>query len=355
MAKNNSNENVKEQGKKILLITYPRTASNLLVKMLSLDDQATIVSNEKGGYFFWDAFMTGRSTGSIYKSIEHWGAEETNQIRRAFQQSLDDLEDKSKTAKSESKIVFAKEHAQWFANPAEVDNHLSGNNGPATLPFSMDIPDLSDSMRTFSSNNLTVLPDEYLQTWTLTFLIRHPALAFPSFYRSMIDLEKAGLANPHELQPMLKLHTTLKWTRMLYDWCCQHTTELYTNQNDDAQYPLVLDAHDVINHPEVVIRYCDLIGMDRTKLKFEWSSEAPKTTSDLSNKTTQKSPEEVMKATLRQSSSLLKEKAPMVIDIVSEAKKWKEEFGNDLGEQMEDWVQNAMVDYEYLRARRLHL
>jgi hypothetical protein len=355
MAEISCDESIEEQGKKILLITYPRTASNLLVKILSLDDQTAVISNEKGGYFFWEAFMTGRTTGATYKPIEHWNEEETERIRRAFQQSLNELEEKSILAKSEGKIMFAKEHAQWLANPAEVDNYLSSQDGQAILPFSIDIPSLSGDMRTFSSNNSTVLPDQYLQTWTPTFLIRHPALAFPSFYRSMIDLEKEGHASHHELQPMLKLNSTLKWTRLLYDWYCQRRAKPCSNHNDGVCFPLLLDAEDVINHPEVVVRYCELIGMDRTKLKFEWSSEVPEGTSNLPNGATQKTPEAVMKATLKQSSTLLKEKAPVGLDMALEAERWKKEFGNDLAKQMEDWVQNAMPDYEYLRARRLHV
>lgn len=350
-----SNEAIEEQRKKILLITYPRTASNLLVKILSLESQTAVVSNEKGGYFFWDAFMTGRATGSTYKPIEHWNVEETDRIRRAFQQSLNDLEGKSEVAKSEGKIMFAKEHAQWFANPAEVNKYLSGHNGQANLPFSIKIPDLSISTGTFSSNNLTVLPDEYLETWTPTFLIRHPALAFPSFYRSMLDLEKEGLASPHELQPLLKLNSTLKWTRLLYDWYCQHGSNSSTNHSDNIHFPLLLDAQDVVNQPEVVVRYCELIGMDRTKLKFEWSREAPERNSHLPDGAAQRTPEEVMMATLNHSSTLLRGKAPVVLNMASEAEKWREEFGKNIGKQMEDWVLNAMPDYHYLRARRLHL
>ncbi|KAJ6006973.1 hypothetical protein N7522_005324 [Penicillium canescens] len=355
MAGISSNDTIEEQGKRVLLITYPRTASNLLVKMLSLESQTAVVSNEKGGYFFWDAFMTGRATGSTYKPIEHWNVEETAHIRRAFQQSLNDLEGKSEIAKSEGKIMFAKEHAQWFANPAEVNKYLSGHDGQAKLPFGIEIPDRFGPMGEFSSNNLTVLPDEYLQTWTPTFLIRHPALAFPSFYRSMLDLEKEGFASPHEIQPMLKLNSTMKWTRLLYDWYCQHSSSSSTNHSDNIQGPLLLDAQDVINQPEVVIKYCELIGMDRTKLKFEWSREVPERNSHLPDRAAQRTPEEVMMDTLNHSSTLLKGKTPVVIDIASEAEKWRKEFGNDIGNQMEDWVQNAMPDYHYLRARRLHL
>ncbi|KAJ5297787.1 hypothetical protein PENANT_c012G11545 [Penicillium antarcticum] len=354
MAGLSSNEATEERRRRILLITYPRTASNLLVKMLSLDSQTAVVSNEKGGYFFWNAFMTGRATGLTYKPIEHWNVEETDQIQREFQKGVNELEDKHEIAKSAGKITFAKEHAQWFANPAEVAKHLSGQGGPASLPFSIEVPYISSSNGAFSSNNLTILPDEYLHTWTPTFLIRHPALAFPSFYRSMLDLENEGFAGPHERQPMLKLFSTLKWTRLLYDWYRQHGSDSSTKSGDNIHLPLLLDAQDVTNEPAVVARYCELIGMDPTKLKFEWNREALGKAAHPDG-AAQKTPEEVMMATLNHSSTLLKEKTPVAIDMVAEAEKWKNEFGEDIGKQMEEWVQSAMPDYDYLRARRLHL
>ncbi|KAJ5762116.1 uncharacterized protein N7511_005498 [Penicillium nucicola] len=355
MVRLDPSEAMEEQRRRILLITYPRTASNLLVKMLSLNSQTAVVSNERGGYFFWDAFMTGRATGLTYKPVEQWNAEETDRIRREFQKGVNALEKKHELAKSEGKLIFAKEHIQWFLNPASITQYLSGHDGPAKLPFEIEAPHISSSEGIFSSNNLNVLPDEYLQTWTPTFLIRHPALAFPSMYRSTLDLEKEGFADPRELQPMLKLHATLKWTRLIYDWYDQRGSNLSSANNDSRQSPILLDAQDVINTPEVVAKYCELIGMDPTKLKFEWNREVPEDGSSLSDETAQKTPEGVMMATLDNLSTLLKEKTPTVVDIASEAQKWRKKFGEDIGRQMEDWVHSAMPDYDYLSARRLHL
>lgn len=45
----------------IYLITYPRTASNLPVRMLALDKQPNVISTEYGGYFFAEAVMRARS------------------------------------------------------------------------------------------------------------------------------------------------------------------------------------------------------------------------------------------------------------------------------------------------------
>jgi len=42
--------------------------------------------------------------------------------------------------------------------------------------------------------NETVLPDEVQRQWNPTFLVRHPALASPSLYRTTVDLQGAEAA-----------------------------------------------------------------------------------------------------------------------------------------------------------------
>ena len=111
-----------------------------------------------------------------------------------------------------------------------------------------------------------------------------------------------------------------------------------------------LDAQDVIHHPEVVLEYCELIGMNPEKVKFAWQPESsPRFTTGVGPKCA----EAVMTATLDPSMSLLKEKTPATVDIASERKKWEEEFGEGLAKQMEKWVEDAMPDYNYLWTKRL--
>lgn len=53
------------------------------------------------------------------------------------------------------------------------------------------------------------------------------------------------------------------------------------------------------------------------------------------------------------SSGVLKEKAPEVVHIASEAERWKHEFGDKVANFILKRVHEAMPDYEYLRQRRL--
>lgn len=342
-----SNQHV-QHPQRVMLITYPRTASNLLIKMLSLEDQENVLSNRMGGYFFWDAYMKGRRNGHIYKPIAHWTADDIEETRQLFQQCVDNLEDMSQAAGAQDKVLFGKEHVSWFANPAVTSGHLfdddDGSEDQYAMPFRLDFPERYGSASAFSPENPTVLPDEYLKSWTQTFLIRHPALAFPSFYRAMNSLHDEGCADPHELIPLMKLSSTLWWTRQLYEWCCKNSANTLTGHGSERErLPIVLDAEDIIHSPSVLLRYCELVGLDPGKVRFQWNNQTKH-----SNVI-----EAVMKATLDHSSGLLPEKTPAIIDISAEADTWVDEFGEEVGGLIEKLVRDAMPDYEFLRERRL--
>jgi hypothetical protein len=309
--------------------------------MLSLEDQDKVVSNEKGGYFFWDSFLKGRTTMSTFTPAENWTREQIEEMQQVFQQDFSDLEIKSRLAESQGKVFFGKEHIQWFTDPAI--------NSSTTSPINITIPSSYNTATGFSANNPTIFPDGYLATWRLTFLIRHPALAFPSFYRAMRHLESEDFAESHEIQPMMELNTTLRWTRQLYNWCCEHKI----GYDSGLPLPLILDAEDVIHSPKVVIKYADLIGLDPARVRFEWEAGIAKSAHINWSGTGERGPETIMKATIDNSSSILKDKTPALVDISLERRGWDLEFGEIFGRQMEKWVRDAMPDYDYLRARRL--
>ncbi|KAF9888138.1 hypothetical protein FE257_009274 [Aspergillus nanangensis] len=342
-----------QKDKRILLISYPRTASNLLLKMMSLERQPRVISNRRGGYYFWDAFMKGRATTSAWRPVEQWTDEDIEEMQSAFQQSCDNLESESQVSKLHGKIFFAKEHAQWLADPSEVSNYLFDYDGYAASPFTIRIPDSYETLRSFHPNNFTVLPDDYLETWTVTFLIRHPALAFPSFYRAMMELEKGGFARSDEFHHLMELNATLRWTRLLYDWCSERKEASRLANGSRPRYPLLLDAHDITHDHRLVMKYCELLGMDPTRVQTQWDSIDPQSSDEPEVIESIRGPEAIMLSTLRQSRQSIKDKTPHLVDISLERKKWNREFGEEVGEKMTYWVKKAMPDYDYLRSRRL--
>ncbi|KAK5651405.1 hypothetical protein OQA88_12493 [Cercophora sp. LCS_1] len=331
-------------------IITPTVASPIL----DMHRQPSVLTNEKAGYFFYGVYMSAVKKGYFNKSIDKWTGDEKAEIRDIYQQCLDRLETASTRALSRSKIMFTKEHAFWFANPATLLETASDSTlEPAarTNDFRLKFPSIYGHGQTFSPNNKTIFPDEYLRTWRFAFMIRHPALAWPSMHRAMYKLSKIGWFDEDGAMGVLVNNMTWKWTRQLYDWCMQNS--------DVLSAPLILDAHDVIHNPDVVFRFCELTGLDKDTVQFEWGDDtrAEKPTQGGQNGlwNVQNEAVHIMTSTLKESNGVIKGKTPAVVDIDAEVEKWKDEFGIETAAFLENAVRETMPDYEYLRERCLRV
>ncbi|EAW15049.1 uncharacterized protein ACLA_004630 [Aspergillus clavatus NRRL 1] len=334
---------------RLLLISVPRTASNLLLKIINVPAQSTLLTNEKGGYFFYPPFTKAARDGRLSKPLDDWTEAEKVEIRDALQQAIDGLEQYSARAEQEGKMLFVKEHAFWLTNPAafeDVADHLSA--------FQLQFPSVYGPSQTFSPLNRTVMPDEYLRTWRLAFIVRHPALAFPSLYRAMNKIMQTGFMQTEDTTGTLTTNLTLRWTRMLYDWSLE--------QGEALGVPLILDAHDVIHNPKVVLRFCEQTGLDPSVVQFNWEAKPQAQGSEASGPASQpmneqdmmeKATSSIMLSTLNSSTGVIKDKTPATVDLATEIGVWKEEFGDEVAVTLEKAVRDAMPDYEYLRSRRV--
>ncbi|PYI09172.1 hypothetical protein BO78DRAFT_395042 [Aspergillus sclerotiicarbonarius CBS 121057] len=340
--------------RRLLLVSVPRTASNLLLKVLNIPDQPHTVTTDRGGYFFYDAFVAVANDGRLTQLPSDWTEDAKADVQSAFQKCFDNLEETCTLAESGGMTIFAKEHAFWFFNPMAFTRAIYGaDKGPYDFAsFRVQVPSVYGPTQTFSPNNQTVFPDEYLRTWTMMFIIRHPAIVFPSFIRAMEKVSKIGIIDAAILPGTLATSVTLRWTRLLFDWCLEQT----------GSAPLLLDAHDVIHRPDAVTKFCRLAGLDPSKLKFEWERTTQVDSGSNSSVPQNGVPEQrdtwdaaksIMLSTLQGSSGVMKDKEPGVIDIATEAKKWRVEFGEEMAQFVEKAVSDAMPDYEYLKARRV--
>ncbi|CAG8928411.1 unnamed protein product [Penicillium salamii] len=340
---------------RMILVSVPRTASNLLLKVLNIPKQPNVITSPKGGYFFYDAFMTAGKEGRLNKAIGEWTTEEKSEVHKAFQHAVTDLEEYSARARAENKMMFAKEHAFWFLNPGFFSGMTHGAVSDEDLKsFQVTVPESYGLSQTFSQNNSTVLPDEYLRTWQLAFIIRHPALAWPSLYRAMQKMCKAGFLEDDDAKGVSLTNMSMQWTRRLFDWCLE--------QPDAPVTPLVIDANDVIHNPGAVIKFCERAGMDTGSMQFEWKDNERKSETWTPDRASAHNPAElarqqkaasIMLSSLEGSTGINKEKAPISIDIDAEVVKWRAEFGDDVAELLEKATRDAMPDYEYLKANRV--
>jgi hypothetical protein len=257
-----------------------------------------------------------------------------------YQISFAALQTYVETAAAQGKDVYVKEHAPWMMEPVAETKWVFGENSIHESPWT--VKTLLDP--THSTFNETVLPDEFLKTWLPTFLIRHPALVIPSNYRTCRDLDGPEAA---KVEPAHALEMTMHWSRTLFDWYAEQLNESATNLHPDVNWPIVLDADDIMLEPELVIRYAHIIGLDPTKLKFSWK---PASMEQLD-----KMPEFAKRilSSLHASAGILEGKTSNNIDIDEEAKKWRIEFGEEEGDKIEKWARAAMPDYEYMKAKRL--
>ncbi|KAI8946260.1 hypothetical protein F4801DRAFT_74586 [Xylaria longipes] len=317
------------------LLTMPRTASNMLVRILNLDEQAVRPARH-GGYFFFPGMLA--RLGLYEKPSEKWTPKDFAIVKEGTQKSFDALQDHLEAAEEEGLKIFVKEHVSFLNNPYYEQKYAYGKAEDCLLETAQA---RGFTQSTRSSLNLTSLPDEFLTTWYPTFLIRHPALMFSSLYRTAqkgIEMDGKGRSRPEPYE----VEATLKFARALYEFYSNHFGQ-------DSQWPVVLDADDVIASPEIVIKYAKLVGLDPEKLKFSWE----KVSQDEIDK--MQSAEKVMLSTINASTGVDKGKMAGNINIDTEAEKWRTEFGEEGGNKLERWVRDAMPDYEYLRSKRLAL
>lgn len=323
-----------QERRRYWLLTSPRTASNLLVKVLNLDKQGVRPARE-GGYFFLPTI--GRRFTLLQKPMEDWTEEEQKELEEIQKECLDRLEEYIAAADQEGQLVYVKEHALMMTSAFYDSQHSYGTIDIPGQPKTFATTNVPNPTR--SPLNLTFLPDEFLKIWSPTFLIRHPAMQLPSLFRTCLaKMEMDGFSR-WKKEP-LDIEVTMKWFRAMYDF--------YVNYfGDGSQWPIVLDADDIMTSPHLVSKYAGLAGLDQDKLRFSWDKANQERLSGLSTM------EQRMLSTINASSKIDFSKVAGNINIDDEAVKWRSEFGEEEGRRLEQWVREAMPDYAFLHSKRL--
>ncbi|KAK0609449.1 hypothetical protein B0T14DRAFT_608214 [Immersiella caudata] len=177
--------------------------------------------------------------------------------------------------------------------------------------------------------NQTLFHDSYLAMWHFNLVIRHSALAWPSMYRAALCLGKLRMLTHEGMLATAKSNTTFQRNRSL---------------------------------PEVILRFCEMTGLDRDRVQFKWGGEEggrfPRgekrgEEAGISGRGVVFKAARMMPETWRVARGIITEKAPREVDIEAEVGKWKREFGEEVAALLERVVGETMEDYLYLRERRL--
>lgn len=288
--------------------------------------------------------MAQRGLGVQGKDPTTWTEDEKANVKQTLEKCVVDFRRFLEETEKKGQNCFVKEHCDFLVDPSAFARFLSPDLGSESI-VREELPTLLQGgrERTWSPQNHTLLPDEFLATWKPTFLVRHPALVLPSQFRALGDMGKIlGDKNAWDVT------MTFNWARKLYSLYADVILKGTPLANDGTTaWPIVLEADDVLSNPAVVRKYCKLVGFDEEKLKFTWDVAAP------GDELLRSPIASRMADTLNVSTGILMGKLSVGIDIDVEAVKWREEFGEADGARIEKWVRNAMPDYEFLKARRL--
>ncbi|PLB34773.1 uncharacterized protein BDW47DRAFT_120123 [Aspergillus candidus] len=329
--------------RRIFLFAQPRTTSYLLTQMLGLKGQPRVHWEPSCVSVF--APIAGLLIELEDKPVEQWTADEKSRVRAGFQQAFDALDRYLRDGETRDKIVFAKDHCNLMWNPAAGDGKRS--TAPGDPYFTVGPPDeVVDEATTVK--NPTILPDGYLGSWIPVFLIRHPALVFPSFCRGALEAAaQSTLCHDRmKIGKHLREQLSFSYTRCLYDWYTNYFREMGEKDGASPTSPVLLDSSDLINEPRLVFALAEKLGLDQSKVQFTWDSGGYSYADESKN---------IFRRTLNSSTGVIKNKAVVDPNMVVLEQKWKEEFGDELKDVISNCVRAAMPDYEYLRDKRLRI
>ncbi|KAJ4301097.1 hypothetical protein N0V90_003187 [Kalmusia sp. IMI 367209] len=334
-----------------MVFTIPRTASHLLLKLLNLPTQPSLYrhSNNLDGYIFFPAASPRFKHSLPGKPIQEWTDDQKSALRKMMQASFDDWLHLIAEAEKQGKSTFVKEHLHWMIDPlAEARVYGYQNDSSIADNFQVDWKSAEAGV-TKNEYNVTCLPDAFLQQRVKpTFLIRHPALTFPSSLRTAIDIQ--GIEAVLKEEKIHQWECTYHWSLALYKFYTQSASDIDRKSFvDGVEYPIVLDAQD-LGDEALVKKYAKAVGLDDEKVQFAWEAAGEEEFSGLGKM------EKRMKSTILASSGIEKGKLDAGdMDIEKLSGVWKEEFGEALSQRLVKLVNDTIDAYESLKNVRLRV
>ncbi|KAF2441297.1 hypothetical protein P171DRAFT_434964 [Karstenula rhodostoma CBS 690.94] len=333
-----------------MVFTIPRTASHLLLKLLNLPEQSSLYrhSNNLDGYIFLPAAAPRFRQSLPGKPIQDWTDGEKAALKDAMQSSFDDWLSLIEQGEKRGKSTFIKEHMNWMASPvaeARLYGHDESDSSTATqFRVHWKCQETNDEG---DEDNITCLPDAFLlKLIKPTFLVRHPALTFPSCLRTAIDNQGASAVLDEE--KIQQWECTYLWSLSLYTFYTKSAAK-FDRQSfvDGVEYPIVLDAQD-LGDEALVKKYAKAVGLDEDKVRFTWKPAEEKELGRLGKM------DKRMRSTILASTGIEKGKLQAgELDTETLEEEWRSEFGEVLSERLARLVNSNIEAYEALKSARL--
>uniref|UniRef100_A0A0W0G589 Uncharacterized protein n=2 Tax=Moniliophthora roreri TaxID=221103 RepID=A0A0W0G589_MONRR len=333
----------KRRNTRIFIFSHLRTASHLFFRIMESHPSLTIKQ-----YPFMEAFFFGPERLSVRRSDssdDFFANEEAKFAGHTFQKCLDDMETLIKDIESEGKYVMLKEHTVHLitsrVHEANIEEKRPFRPTPVLQDHCLDLDEAQrvDAMRTTTAlpiPNPTILPDRLLKTLTPVFIIRHPALVFPSYLRA------SKIFGATAFDDDAPFYMTLKWQRLLLDfyktwYSCPEGAKSAGPGRE--HFPIVIDADKLINDSHGQIdKLCRLLGLDPAPIRFTWEAQ------DRSGNRAQAA----FLTTISNSTGVIKSKGSKLPVLEDEAREWAKEWDVETVQAMKSRTEDAMEDYEYM-------
>lgn len=259
--------------------------------------------------------------------------ETRKELKQVWQNGYDNLLQAFDTARDENKIAFNHMHPHFMLYPMEGSAYVHGDRPPPSDREFWHLKGPTSGTESYTSN--FAVPDETLLfpgTHPI-FTIRHPGVMVPSIWKAISEVEGGSPVS-------VKFSSTLRWSRMLYDWYVEkgpaHGIE-----------PIVMDAEDYMTNKATTQELCRRVGLDPEAVIDTWpktSDEELKSMFHLAAK---------MKNDLLKSDGLIAKESTASFDMAKARQEWVSKYGEKVAAELEELVEQTMPDYDYLKARKL--
>ncbi|KAL0569868.1 hypothetical protein V5O48_012087 [Marasmius crinis-equi] len=304
---------------RVFLLAQPRTRSNLLIQLLgshpSIVEQQYPFSN---AYHFGPERQFSRDIdlGSTGKLEDY--TEET------YQHAFDEFNGFLKKTEDEKRIPLIKEHVFYMMHAQTTYERLNQK-----VPNPRNRPPVEPGPHETASTNLTLLPDEFLLSFTPVFIIRHPARAFPSSLRA-----HSRSTGGNVFDADFPANATFRFPRELLDW-------YNTHRERSSRAPVVIDGDKLVNDTKGQMKsLCEGLGINEDGIQYSWESKEDHGWGKVWD---------AYYEGIQNSTGVVRTKETLKPPVLEEeVKKWSKEWNEDVAAKLKELVESAMEDYEYL-------
>ena len=333
---------------RVYFFTYHRTGSNLLTQLLALEDQPNVQRRDRsdinGMRFFLPLLSLKLESGYMGTHVQALPPDQREEQVRCIKDCYKRLLQHLENAEQEGKMVCFKDHAHYITEPVAETRLFYGDNSIADeLPWTLRGPDeLVQTDIDRSELNETLFTDNFLKTWKPVFLIKHPGTAVPSFYRALVKASGSEFVESDQGLKFCQKAMALRCVRKLYNFYAQHFSN---SQHDQGVWPVVVEFDDIITQPEILVRLCEITGLESSRLRLKWNTKC----------TNEPLEWEAFRGTLYESTKIDPSRVVGDMDLDKESVKWQEEFEEEVSHRIEASVREAIPDYLFLKSKRLRL